>query len=107
MQIRLRGYERQWALKGNVVNVENDLDTCVNILPRKFNEASVVQLKLMRRMSYTGHYIYDKVSPFKVMNALRYLMETPLYLKSNVIMSENWNNFTSGIFFDHLCQYII
>lgn len=96
MQIRLRGYERQWALKGNVVNVENDLDTCVNVLPRRFNETSVVQLKLMRRMNYTGHYIYDKVSPLKVITALRYLMGTPLYQKSNVIMSEQWNNFNSG-----------
>lgn len=97
MQIRLRGYEQQWSLKGNVINVENNLDTCVSALPRQFNETDVIQLKLMRRLCYRGHYIYDKICPSKVVNAVKYLLNTPLYKKENVVMSEDWNQFGNGI----------
>lgn len=96
MQIRLRGYEHQWSLKGNVVNVENNLDTIVNALPRQFREADVVQLKLMRKMTYRGHYIYDKIRPAKVVQAVKYLLGTPVYKKANVVLNENWNNFLEG-----------
>lgn len=97
MQIRLRGYEQQWSLKGNVINVENNLDTCVSALPRQFNETDVIQLKLMQRLCYRGHHIYDKICPSKVVNAVKYLLHTPLYKKENVVMSEDWNQFGNGI----------
>jgi hypothetical protein len=50
MQIRLMGTEQQSTLRENVVNVENDLDICAQVLPRKFDETSTVQVQLMRRM---------------------------------------------------------
>ncbi len=96
MQIRLKGYEKQWALKGNVVNVENDLDTCVKALPRQFNQTSIIQIKLMRKMTYRGHYIYDKIRPTKVVNAVKYLLNTPLYKRSNITLSDNWNTYKTG-----------
>lgn len=96
MQIRLKGYEKQWALHGNVVNVENNLDKCVEKLPRTFDETSVVQIQLKRKQQYHGYYIYDKIRPFKVLNALRYLLDTPLYQKSNVVLSEDWDRFETG-----------
>lgn len=96
MLIQLKGKERQWGLRGNVVNVENNINTCVQTLPRTFDETFVVQFKLMRRMHYIGHYIYYKVRPAKVYKALKLLMETPLYKKHNAILSENWSNFAEG-----------
>lgn len=96
MQIHLKGKERQWALRGNVINVENNVNTCVDALPRVFDDAFVVHLKLMRRMHYTGHYIYDKVRPKKVYKALEYLINTPLYKKYNVALRDTWQNCEEG-----------
>lgn len=97
MQIRPKGYERQWSLKGNLVNVENNFDVVVDKLPRTFQEAGVVQLELMRRFNYEHPWITDKIRPHKVLTALRFLLKTPLYQKSNIAMNENWDNFNEGM----------
>jgi len=96
MQIRLVGSERQSKLKGNVVNVENDLDICAQVLPRKFDETSTVQVKLMRRMRYTVPYIYETIHPLKVHEAAKYLIGTDLYASENVILSEDWRLLETG-----------
>lgn len=96
MNIRLRSYPEQWFLQGNVVNVENDLDTCVSVLPRKFSETSVVQVQLMRKMSYDRPYIFDKVRPARIVAAVKYLLGSTLYMKANVVMSEDWAKNTEG-----------
>lgn len=96
MQIRLAGFEQQWKNKGNVVNVENNLNTCVTHLPRKFNELTVVQLKLMRRMCYKKPYLYEKIRPAKVIHALKRLLTTPLYQEDNIVMVDNWCDNTNG-----------
>lgn len=91
LQIRLKGAEQQWALHGNVVNVESNINTCVTALPRPIKETSVVQIQLMRRMCYTGPYITEKINPMKVIKATRELLATPLYQKYEIILSENWD----------------
>lgn len=94
----MRKPTRQWCLKGNVVNVENNIDKCVQVLPREFNECSVVELQLMRRMQYNGAYIHDKISPFKVLNALKHLIYAPLYVKENVTLNTNFTDSVTGKF---------
>ena len=74
MQIRLLGFERQSALRGNVVNIENDLDICAKVLPRKFDETSTVQVQLMRRMTYKSPYMYETIRPKKVYDAAIFLL---------------------------------
>jgi hypothetical protein len=96
MQIRLLGTERQSSLKGNVVNVENDLDICAQVLPRKFDETSTVQVQLMRRMNYKSPYMYETIRPLKVFNAAKYLMETELYQSENVVLSTDWGLYKEG-----------
>ena len=92
MQIRLLGFEQQWTVRGNVVNVENDLNTCMKCLPRRFDDASVVQVKLMRRMHYNKPYIHEKISPAKVVKAMRYLLKTPLYVEDGVSWNDEWDS---------------
>jgi hypothetical protein len=96
MQIRLLGTERQSSLRGNVVNVENDLDICAQVLPRKFDEVSTVQVQLMRRMSYRSAYMYETIRPLKVYNAVKCLMQSELYKSENVVLSEDWGVYGEG-----------
>src|ERR1700709_161898 len=97
MQIRLLGSERQSVLRGNVVNVENDLDICAQVLPRKFNETSTVQVQLMRRMQYKSPYMYETIRPQKVYRAAQYLLNTELYEAEDVVLSEDWSLYEDGI----------
>jgi len=96
MQIRLLGSEKQSMLRGNVVNVENDLDVCAEVLPRKFDQTSTVQVQLMRRMKYRSPYMYETIRPQKVYVAAQYLMSTELYISQNITLSEDWRYYQEG-----------
>lgn len=98
MQIRLKGVERQSALYGNVVNVENELDICAQVLPRKFDETSTIQVQLMRRMRYISPYMYETIRPHKVFEAAKYLVETELYKAENVVLCDDWYQAMNGKF---------
>ena len=68
------GWDHQKGLKGNVVNVPiNVKDTLTKILPRQASETSTVQLNIMRKMDYKNPYKFEKISPYKIMRALKYL----------------------------------
>jgi len=96
MQIRLVGCERQSVLRGNIVNVENDLNICAKVLPRSFDESSTVQVQLMRRMRYKSPYMYETIRPLKVYQAAKYLLGTDLYHSENVILSDEWSRYQEG-----------
>jgi len=96
MQIRAVGSERQSMLRGNVVNVENDLDVCAQVLPRKFDETSTVQVKLMRRMRYRSPYMHETIRPLKVYNAAKYLISSELFISQNIVLSDDWQMFQDG-----------
>jgi hypothetical protein len=96
MQIRLKGFERQSVLAGNVVNVENDLDRCAQALPRTFDDSSTIQVQLMRMMKYKVPYMYETIRPHKVYKAAKYLVDTELYAQENVGLSEDWMGYANG-----------
>jgi len=96
MQIRLVGSQRQSFLKGNVVNVENDLDVCAQVLPRRFDETSTVQVKLMRRMRYSAPYMYETIRPWHVHQAAKYLVGTELYAAENIALGDDWRIHEEG-----------
>jgi len=102
MQIRLLGTERQSALKGNVVNVENDLNICAKVLPRTFDETSTVQVQLMRQIRNKAPYMYETISPLKVYKAAKYLLSTELYRSEGVTLSEEWSSCDIGKFYVHV-----
>ena len=45
LQIRGIEYGLQSSLRGNVVNVENNLDICAKELPRAFDYTATIQVK--------------------------------------------------------------
>ena len=92
MQIRSLGRDKQYGLRGNVVNVPISVDTSVSVLPRSFDETYTVQIKLKRIMQHKSHFMFENVRPSVIMNAAKYLVNTPLYVEENVIISDTWIN---------------
>lgn len=104
LTIREVGSERQYKLYGNVVNVPNDLDVCAQVLPRSFNDAFVTQVRLMRRMEYKNPYLQDKISPYRVYKAAKYLINTELYKQHGILLSDEWQRYEQGLY---TLQFII
>ena len=64
---------KQKSIHGPAVNVPSKLDTLCNELPRLPSQSELIPLKLKRKLSYKGHYLYDYITPERLLNALRYL----------------------------------
>ncbi len=71
MQIRKLSWDRQFGIKGNVVNVPLDVADSVNILPRNFDKMEIIQVRFKRRICDKNAYIYETIRPNKVVAALR------------------------------------
>ena len=67
---------KQRSIHGPAVNVPSKVDTICTVLPHLPSETELVPLKLKRKLAYTGHYMYDYISPEKVLTALRWLKLT-------------------------------
>ena len=71
---------KQRYIHGPAVNVPSNLDSICTMLPRLPTESELIALKLKRKLAYRGHYMYDYISPEKVMAALMWLKSNnPLY----------------------------
>ena len=80
---------KQRCIHGPAVNVPSKLDSVCTVLPRLPSQSELIPLKLKRKLAYKGHYMYDYVTPEKVLNALRWLkLHNPLY--ANVEVNEEW-----------------
>lgn len=90
MMIQKLGIDRQCGLKGIVINIMNPINETASILPRSFNEASVIQLMLMRKMEYKNPYMFETIRPKKVYDAARYLANTDLYKDEGIVLSDEW-----------------
>ena len=80
---------KQKCIHGPAVNVPSKVDTVCEILPRLPSECELVPLKLKRKLSYKGHYLYNYVSPERLSSALRWLKaNNPLY--ANIKIIDDW-----------------
>ena len=80
---------KQRCIHGPTVNVPSKADTVCTVLPRLPSETELIPLKLKRKLAYRGHYMYDYISPEKVLTALRWLKQNnPLYV--NIDINEEW-----------------
>ena len=94
---------KQRCIHGPAVNVPSKLDSVCTLLPGLPNEASMIPLKLKRKLRYKGHYMYEYVRPDKVMMALKWLKaNNPLYYFS-IDVNDEWVNNADTEFFrgDH------
>ena len=82
MQIRsLKKYalNPQVGCKGAIINIPVNINEMQSILPRQFNDMEVMQVKLKRHLKHFTDYIFETISPAKIMRALKLLIQTPLY----------------------------
>ena len=80
---------KQRCIQGPAVNVPSKLDSLCSMLPRLPTESELIAFKLKQKLKYKGHYMYDYVSPEKLINALRWLKaNNPLY--ADIQINDNW-----------------
>ena len=82
--MRLVGCGQQSSSRGNIVNVENDLDICASVLPRSFDQTSTVQVKLMKKMDNKTPYLYETIRPYKVNKAVKHFVEQEAYVTDGI-----------------------
>ena len=80
---------KQHSIHGPAVNVPTDLSSVCSLLPRLPSHTQMVPMKLKRKLSYKGHYMYEYVRPDKVMTAFQWLkVNNPLY--KNIGVNTDW-----------------
>ena len=96
---------KQRSIHGPAVNVPSKVDTICDVLPRLPSQSELVPLKLKRKIAYRGNYMYDYVTPQKLLDALRFLKASnPLY--ADIDVNEQWveaamaNN-------EELCKHLV
>ncbi|XP_044317580.1 uncharacterized protein LOC123038082 [Drosophila rhopaloa] len=92
MRIISLGYERQCGIRGAVVNVPISVPDTVSALPRSFNSTHVIQVHLKRKLEYSHNFMTETIRPARVLEAVRYLVNTELYRKHNIIFDNDWLN---------------
>jgi len=80
----------QLALRGAAVNVPVAPQASVDILPGVSQDQSFVLLKLKRKLSYSGHYMYGNINVQKVNAALAWLKSNN-ELYQDIAIQENWD----------------
>lgn len=81
----------QLCMTGMVVNVPVDLSQIQLELPRTFDTDDTILIHLKRRLRYKGYYEADNVRPWKIMQALLYLVtHDTLWREANVRLKPDW-----------------
>ena len=80
---------KQRSIHGPAVNVPSKVDTLCTVLPRLPSQSELIPLKLKRKLAYKGHYMYDYITPEKVLCALTWLKKNnPLY--ADIEINQEW-----------------
>lgn len=74
----------QLSLKGSIVNIPVEINDIINVSPRRFDSMPTILIKLKRHLDYKSDYMYERIRPPKVCEALGYLWTTPLYIQNKV-----------------------
>ncbi|KAG5675496.1 hypothetical protein PVAND_005392 [Polypedilum vanderplanki] len=74
----------QIGAKGAVVLIEPDQTVFLDLLPRNVNDMSRMCIELARRVDHKSTYAEGVVNVQKVLTALKYLVETPLFKEYNI-----------------------
>ena len=80
---------KQRCIHGPAVNVPSKFDSICTMLPRLPSQTELIPLKFKRKLVYKGHYMYDYISPEKLMIALRWLKENN-HLYADVEINDAW-----------------
>jgi hypothetical protein len=82
---------QQKKIQGPAVQVPADMTKVTSILPRLPKEASIIPVKVKRKLVYKGHVAHEPVRPNAVIAGLSWLKgNNPHY--ADVKLNENWEN---------------
>ena len=73
-------------IKGAVCNVPVEADSMCNILPRGTDSNDLILIKLKRKLSYSGHVLFEPVRPDVVKLVLDYLKQNN-FLYNNIVIN--------------------
>jgi len=90
MQIRPRGIDMQFGIKGNVVNIPIDVQKTIDVLPRAVTNSETIQLLLKRMRQHKSSYLNEYIRPTRVYEAVEYLVNQPLYIEEGIKLDFNW-----------------
>ena len=92
MQIRELGIDKQYGLRGNVVNVPISINNTVKLLPRSFNKTETIQILLKRMRQHKSSYIKECINLYRVKTAAQYIVNQPLLQEEGIVLSDEWHN---------------
>ncbi|CAF4797900.1 unnamed protein product [Pieris macdunnoughi] len=69
----------QLSLKGNVVNIQVDVGEMIKCLPRRPENAQVIQIKIKRKMQYDRSYMAESIIVKDVRDSWKFLQNSKLY----------------------------
>lgn len=78
----------QLSLKGNIVNVDVDVGEMMEYLPRRLEEAQVVQIAIKRKKEYKNSYMTENVVVSDVKESMKFLQKSILYVKYGIKENE-------------------
>ncbi|XP_070499840.1 uncharacterized protein [Chironomus tepperi] len=91
MKIEQANYAGQLKIKSGIVNVPIDVSTAVNAIPRSVDDTYVIEVSLMRKMTYKNPYLRERVRPADVWAAAEFLCQTPLYKQYGITLNQDFN----------------
>ena len=80
---------KQLSIHGTAVNVPTAVVPVMNMLPRTANDDSFLLLKLKRKLTFRGHYMYGNIDVQRVNSALQWLMSNN-ELYADVSVTDDW-----------------
>ncbi|KAK7573658.1 hypothetical protein V9T40_004699 [Parthenolecanium corni] len=80
---------KQYKMRGRVINVPTNVEKSVEILPRTFDETETIAVALRRKKEYQHFYLYSIIRPLNVINALRVLKDCAVFKYANINVDES------------------
>ena len=88
----------QLSLYGSICHLPIEIGKIVKTLPRTLNEYETISVKLKCRLCYKNTVFDENVRPYKIIEALQYLLNNSnLYKEHNIHINPEWlNNFATS-----------
>ncbi|MCP4161026.1 MAG: AAA family ATPase [Deltaproteobacteria bacterium] len=81
----------QCKLRGSVANVPMDIQPIIKQLPHVPDESISIPLKFKRKQHFKTNEYFESIHPKKVIDAAKYLVKQPLYVKDGIELDNNIN----------------
>lgn len=78
------------GIRGTIVNVPANVATIQTHLPRRWNDAETMTVVLKRKLEFKHDVMSAPVRPMRIMAAIRYLAEKPLFKEKGITIVEDW-----------------